>query len=231
LVAELLDDVHHHPDVFVESRSTAPFLEYAVAKLFDGKSAHLAKHIGVSKSEIHGWMRGKFRPSLPRLVLIAYCCGCGISDVLLANKVKLRKVPRSSTAKCLSKKTRAGSFRQREELLADLEKIVVELGTEPTLRAAARLLDVSDRYLRQIAPDIAAMLVTKGKEARHAACVKRAEQRFECFRRSYEELTVDGAPPPLYKVRKHVYLRNKIKLGFAEGQGFLRRIRQLDGGV
>jgi hypothetical protein len=114
-------------------------------------------------------MTGEIRPSLPRLVLIAYHCGCGISDVLLGNKVKLRKVCRNSATKCLIKRTRTGSARPLEELQADLEKLV-ELGTSPTLRAAARSLDVSEKYLRKMAPDIAAMLAANGKDVTHAAC-------------------------------------------------------------
>jgi hypothetical protein len=227
LVAELLDDVHHHSHVFVDSRSSGAFLRYAADKLFNGKAAHLARHFGVAKSELHGWMAGEIRPSLPRLVLIAYCCGCGISDVLLANKVRLRKVQPASNVKCLSKKTRKGSARPRQELQAELERIVAKLGTSTTLREAARSLDVSEKYLRRIAPGIAAILVSKGKQARHAESARRAEFRFQHFRQSFEELTVDDVPPPLYKVRKHVYLKSEIKLGFDEGQRFLRRIRGL----
>jgi hypothetical protein len=227
MVAELLDDVHHHPEVFVESRSTAAFLRYASKNLFYGQAAHLAKHIGIGKSELHGWMTEKYHPSLPRLVLIAYRCGCGISDVLLANKVKLRKVSRGLSVKCLNERARKGSLRPREELRGDLEKISCELGPTPTLRAAARLLDVSEKYLRRFAPDIAATIVAKGNTARDAQSVQRAQQRFECFRQVVEELTVDGAVPPLYKVRQHVYLK---RLRYDELQRFMQRIRQPEGG-
>ncbi|CAN0626368.1 protein of unknown function [Burkholderia multivorans] len=120
LVAELLDDIHH-PGVFVESHSTVAFLRYTAKKLFYGQAAHLAKHIGIGKSELHGWMTGKYRPSLPRLVLVAYCCGCGISDVLLANKVKLRRVRRSLPAKCLNKRIPKWSLRPHNEPLENLK--------------------------------------------------------------------------------------------------------------
>jgi hypothetical protein len=89
------------------------------------------------------------------------------------------------------------------------------------------LLDVSEKYLRQLAPDIAATIVAKGNAARDAQSVRRAQQRFECFRQVVEELTVGGAVPPLYKVRQHVYLK---RLSYGEVQRFMRRIRQPEGG-
>ncbi|CAN0626370.1 protein of unknown function [Burkholderia multivorans] len=104
------------------------------------------------------------------------------------------------------------------------------MGPASTLHFAARLLDVSEKYLRRLAPDIAATLVAKGKAARHAQSIRHAEQRFECFRQVVTELTVDGVPPPVYRVREHVYLKKQIKLGFDEAQRFMQRIRQPEGG-
>jgi hypothetical protein len=105
----------------------------------------------------------------------------------------------------------------------------MESGTASTLRCAARLLDVSEKYLRRMAPDIAAMLVAIGKEARHTASVQRECFRFERFRQSFEDLRVGGVHPSRRKVAKHVYLQTGIKLGFDEAGKFLRRIRQLPG--
>jgi hypothetical protein len=228
LVADLLDDVHHHPDVFINCRSSGTFLRYAIKTLFDGRAEHLAKHIGVNKSELHGWTTGKIRPSLPRLVLIAYCCGCGVSAVLLGNKVKLRKVLRNSATKRLIRRTRTGSSRPQEDLPADAKQLL-ESGRAPTLRCAARLLDVSEKYLRKMAPDITAMLVAIGKEAKRAQGVRREEFRFERFHKSFQKLCVGSVHPSRRKVMKHVYLQTGMKLGFDEGGRFLRRIRRLHG--
>jgi transcriptional regulator with XRE-family HTH domain len=228
LVAELLDDVHHNADVFTNCHPSGTFLRYAINTLFDGKAEYLAKHLGVNKSELHGWTTGKIRPSLPRLVLIAYCCGCGVSDALLGNKVKLRKVRRNSTTKRLSNKARTGSARPQEELRAELEQLV-ESGTASTLRSAARLLDISEKYLRRMAPDIASIIVAIGKEARHTASVQRADIRFEHFRQSFQHLSVGGVHPSRREVVKHVYLQTGIKLGFDDAGKFLRGIRQVPG--
>jgi hypothetical protein len=48
LVAELLDDVHHHPDAFANSNSPSKFLQYAIRMLFNGKGALLANHLGIN---------------------------------------------------------------------------------------------------------------------------------------------------------------------------------------
>jgi hypothetical protein len=148
--------------------------------------------------------------------------------VLLGNKVKLRKVCRNTVATCLSKRTRTGSGRSQKELRADLEELM-ESGAASTLRCTARLLDVSEKYLRRVAPGIAAMLVAIGKEARHTASVQREGFRFERFCQSFQDLSVCGVRPSRREVVKHVYLQTGIKVGFDEAGKFLRRIRPVPG--
>jgi hypothetical protein len=227
LVAQLLDDVHRFPTLLLKCRSAGTFLQHAVDTLFDGKSAHFAKHLGICKSELHGWMNSKNRPTLARLTLIAFCCGCDISDVLRGNKVRLRKVNRTSPTTRLTKKTRAGAARPTEELQEDLKKLV-DANMQITLRAAARLLDVSERYLRRIAPEVTKLLVAKGREARHTKSVRTSEQRFEYFQQAFQQLTRNNEYPALYKLRVLVYDKTGIKLGYKESHNFFLRIRQLN---
>lgn len=222
LVAELLDDVHQHPQVFADRSSPSTFLQYAVSTLFNGKAAQFANHLGINRSELHGWTTGKIRPSLPRLVLIAYCCGCGVSDVLLGNRVMLTKVRRTVDARCLAKRQRNGSAKSKEELLAELEKIV-DSGVASNLRSAARLLDISEKFLHRLAPDIAARLVATGKEVKHAEILQREDLRFEHFWQSFQDLCLRNVYPARRKVRERMYLQTGMKLGFDEASRFLRR--------
>jgi hypothetical protein len=159
------------------------------------------------------------------LVLIAYCCGCGVSDVLLGNRVLLTKVRQTVDARCLAKRQRNGSAKSQEELLAELEKIV-DSGVASNLCSAARLLDISEKFLHRLAPDIAARLVTIGKERKHAESLQREDLRFEHFWQSFEELCLRNVYPARRKVKERMYLQTGMKLGFNEANSFLRRAQQ-----
>lgn len=227
LVAQLLDAIHHDSARFRGYCSADAFLRHAVDTLFNGIAENLAKHLGVSKSELHGWMTSKNCPSLSRLTLIAFCCGCGISDVLLGNRIRLKNIARTSPTTRLAEKTRTGAARPKEELREDLEKLV-NANMHVSLRAAARLLDVSEGYLRQIAPGATKSLVASWKAANHVKSVHRSEQRFQYLRQAFQQLTRNNEYPALHKLRALVYDETGIKLGYKESHNFFLRIRQLN---
>jgi transcriptional regulator with XRE-family HTH domain len=227
MVAHLLDDVHHHPDIFKGGCSPARFLSFATNKLFAGVATNFAQHLGVGKGALSDWSKGEVRPSLPRLVEIAYSCGCAVSDVILGNTVMLRRVPLSSSRRALSPKERDGFKKGKESLLAELDAIV-ESGTASNAKEAADQLRVSEKYLRRLAPAHSAVLVRRGAESRQAQTLNRREFRFDAFNQSFSTLAAQrGCLPPRRAVFADAFERTGIRFRFNEGQDFLRRARAL----
>ncbi|MGF6816498.1 transcriptional regulator with XRE-family HTH domain [Paraburkholderia atlantica] len=188
----------------------------------------LANHLGVASTEVYNWRSGRVNPSLPRLVLIAYCCGCSVADVVLGNSVMLRKVFRSRGHNLLVTRQRRGAAATHETLLAELDW-VFESGSALNLCQAARLLDVSESYLRKLAPDVAEKLVQRGRETRRRKKIQREEARFEDFWRSFQQLRLEDIYPAEDKVKARMYQRTGTKLGYLEGTRFHKKALVLAG--
>lgn len=207
LVASLLDEAVFIGEHAPESAGVRAFLQHAVASLFDGNSARFAEHLGVGKSQVHGWQHGHSRPSLPRLVQIAQACDCGISDILLGNRSFLRAVPTERFgAPQLAPKRRAGASSPREELLASLQR-AVECGSVATMREAAACLDVSEKFLRKLAPDVCNRIVERGTQLRKLA----SQAKQDALRRAYLEEHSGLRRRGIYPSRRKVVAGMKAK--------------------
>ncbi|WP_148222972.1 helix-turn-helix transcriptional regulator [Paraburkholderia xenovorans] len=197
------------------------------AYLYADVAINFAQHLGVGKGALSGWMSGDVKPSLPRLVQIAYCCGCAVSDVILGNTVMLRRVPLSSPLGALSPKERDGFKKGKESLLAELDAIV-ESGAASNAKEAADQLRVSEKYLRRLAPTQSAVLVQRGAESRQTQTLSRREFRFDAFNQSFSTLAAQrGFLPSRRAVFADAFERTGIRFRFNEGQDFLRRARAL----
>lgn len=206
-IASLLDEAVFIGEHAPESAGVRTFLQHAVASLFDGNSARFAAHLGVGKSQVHGWLHGHSRPSLPRLVQIAQACDCGISDILLGNRSFLRAVPTEHFgAPQLAPKRRAGASSPREELLGSLQR-AVECGAVATMREAARCLDVSEKFLRKLAPDVCNRIVERGTQLRKLA----SQAKQDALRRAYLEEHSGLRRRGIYPSRRKVVAGMKAK--------------------
>ncbi|MFM0033934.1 TniQ family protein [Paraburkholderia strydomiana] len=168
LIAELLDDAVVFADAGHATTAQSAFLTHAVDTLFKGKYAPFAAHLRVSKSQLHGWMKGQVRMSLPRLALVAYCCGCAIADILLGNRVMLSLLP---APRCQNRRLIAsggeGAKRPKEDLRRELDELIRD-GRVNNATEAARTLEVSSKFLRRNFPIEQALLVQNGKEIAEA---------------------------------------------------------------
>lgn len=224
LVAELLDDIHQHPGAFSVGGSPSQFLQHAMTTLFGGRPQRLADHLGIADAEIHHWCSGKMHPSFPRLVRIAYCCGCAVSDVLLGNSVMLRRQQRPPGKNLLVPRQRSGSDHSSQKLYVELDT-VFESGSARNLSHAALLLDVDVKYLRRLSPTTAAKLVERGRETRHRKKIQREETRFNNYLQSIQELQLEGVYPTHDKVERRMYQRSGTKLDYNETTRFARMAR------
>ncbi|SAK49387.1 hypothetical protein AWB80_01341 [Caballeronia pedi] len=225
LVADLLDDVHRNPEAFRDSVCAIPsFLWYATDFLFDRIPAHFANHIGVTKSSLHGWMTGKNLPSLPRLSLIAHCCGCTLPDVLLGNKVFLKKIERYDQAPKTPR--RASESMTDEEIIQALDDSI-ERDDDESAFEIARRLGLNHRRVKKLAPDRWAMLVQRRIRRRTHRRVANEDYRFSLFYQSFKDIQDRGVYPSRRLVAEDVFKRTGVALRFTDR--FLQRAHVLSG--
>ena len=226
LIAQLLDDIHRHPELFEGGSSTTKFFQHAANTLFDGQMSELAKHLGISTGQLSGWRSGT-QPSLPRLANIASRCGCTISNVLLGNEVKLRTTRTSfKLRKKVGRRPRLGKFHSPERLIEEL-KTLDNLGKTKNLLQTARLLDVSYSCILKLAPEYAAQLVQRGREARHKEKIEGEKARFNAYWQSFQELCRENRWPTGRRVAMRLFQRTGKKINIFEACTFHARAMRL----
>lgn len=209
LIAELLDDAVIFPNAGYTASAQSAFLTHAIDTLFNCKSAYLAAHLRVGKSQMHGWVKGKVQMSLPRLALLAYCCGCAIADILLGNKVmlSLRPAPKCQSPRLIAR-GRDGAKRSRDDLQRELNELTrarqVKNATE-----AAKQIGVSLKFLRKTFPTEHALLVQRGSELVKAI----QNDASGTFDRAYLEEHKALCEARIYPARRRVLerMRGKVK--------------------
>jgi hypothetical protein len=225
LVSNLLDDIQYDPNVFAEfSYDTPSFLWHVTDSMFDGVPCYFANHLGVTKSALHGWMSGKVHPSLPNLLLIAHCVDCGLTDILLSNKVGLQKIkPFNRPAKAPRRVREQVSDEAIHSALAN------SLDNNDNLCASeiARRLGVGVKRMRRVAPEQWNALVQRHLNARKERCIDEREHRFSVFYRSFQELQSKGQYPSRRLVAKDVLARTGVAPRFSDR--FLNRAHALSG--
>lgn len=222
-IATLLDEAVFLGEHAVNANGLRAFLRYAITLLFDGKSAHFAAHLGVSKSQVHGWQHGDTRPSLPRLVQIAQAFDCNISDILLGNRCLLRLVPKQNIlAPQLAPKQRAGASVPRIELLGNLERLVA-CGTVATVREAAVRLDVSEKFLRKVAPGVCQGLVERGNRFRQLVSRERRHALERAYLAECSALLDRGIYPSRRRVVAGIAAKVRVSYRFRDLQAAQRK--------
>lgn len=211
LIAELLDDAVYFSPAGYSATAQSTFLTHAIGLLFDGVSARFAAHLGVSKSQVHGWVKGGVQMSFPRLVQTAYCCGCAIADILLGNSVMLSLRPAPSEhRRPLLQPGGTGASRPLEDLRAELDALILS-GRAINATEAARTLGISLKYLKRNFPQQQEFLVTHGREVSDS--IRR--EATETFNNFYlaEHIALHAAG--IYPSRRRVLerLRGKVMPG------------------
>lgn len=211
LVAELLDDAVVFPAMGYSASSQSAYLTHAVDTLFDGMAMNLAAHLRVSKSQVHGWITGKIRMSLPRLVLTAYCCGSSVADILLGNRVMLSARPAPvCQSPWLSSAPRSLPRRTDDELKNELTAMVAN-GQARNATDASRRLGMSLKYFKKSFPAEYAFLVQRGKDSRRLGRSEENDSLDEAFLVEHKALCEVRVYPSRRKVIAR--LRGKLSRG------------------
>ncbi|ACD18262.1 TniQ family protein [Paraburkholderia phytofirmans] len=209
LIAELLDDAAVFPNAGYTASAQSAFLAHAVDTLFNGKSAYLAAHLRVGKSQVHGWVKGQIRMSLPRLALAAYCCSCAIADILLGNKVmlSLRPAPKCQDRRLVAS-GRDGAKRSRDDLYKELDELL-RAGQTKNATDAAKQINVSLKFLRKTFPTEHALLVQRGSELVKATRSDASGTLERVYLEEHKALYAAGIYPARRRVAER--MRGKIK--------------------
>ncbi|WP_374992406.1 helix-turn-helix domain-containing protein [Paraburkholderia sp. SARCC-3016] len=183
--------------------------------LFSGNSAALARHLGLSKSQIHGWMNDRTRPSFPGVIRIAYAFECTIADVLLGNKARLR-LRQGCKLSCglFGLPRKVGHKTPRRELLASLLTFM-KRNPNACAQDAACFLEVSPKFLRANFPSQKNALVNAGRLHRQRTSQAKQEAKDVAYRTSHFALANQGVYPSRRKVMKQLNEQG-IRLSYAE---------------
>lgn len=213
LVCELLEDISR---VSTQKASlVSGFLTHASDSLFSGNSAALARYLGLSKSQIHGWMYDGIMASLPGVIRIAYAFECTIADVLLGNKTRLRLRQGSKLSRGLfGLRRKVGHKSPRRELLASLSTFM-KRNPDACAQDAASYLEVSPKFLRANFPSQNDALVNAGRLHRQRTSQARQEAKDIAYKMSHFALASQGVYPSRRKVMKELKELG-IRLSFAE---------------
>lgn len=211
LIAELLDDAVYFSNAGYSATAQSVFLTHAINLLFDERSARFAAHLGISKSQVHGWVKGSVQMSFPRLVQTAYCCGCAIADILLGNRVmlSLRPAP-SEQRRRLIQRGGTGAQRPKEDLRAELDALICS-GRAINAAEAARAVGISLKYLKKNFPEQQEFLVGHGRELSESLRREATETFNSMYLSEHNALRAAGVYPSRRRVVAR--LRGKIGLG------------------
>lgn len=211
LIAELLDDAIFFCNAGYSASAQTVFLKHAIHQLFDGTPARFAAHLGINKSQIHGWVKGSVQMSFPRLVQTAYCCGCAIADILLGNRVmlSLRPVP-SGQRRRLTQRGATGARRPKEVLQAELEALI-RSGRATNATEAAVAAGISLKYLRTHFPEQQKRLVRLGRELSEFVRLEATENFNKMYLSEANALRAEGVYPSRRQVLGR--LKGKVMLG------------------
>ncbi len=191
------------------------FLMHATDSLFNGNRAALAHHLGLSKSQVHGWVRDGIVPSLAGLARIAYAFECTMTDVILGRKVSLTLRRGYNSSRGLFALARiSGHKTPRCELLASLLTFM-KRNPDACAQDAARHLKLAPKFLRENFPEQNKALVIAGRLYRQRIAQERRDAKDEAYGKSYRALSGSGTYPSRRKVAKRLKLL-KVPLTFAD---------------
>jgi transcriptional regulator with XRE-family HTH domain len=175
-----------------DNRSGA-FLTAAAVRHFQGKSAPLAKALGLSKSVLHGWMKSNHRPALALLVGVADRVGCSVADIL-DGRADDAHPPEGRIVRTRRNTALRITHAQREALTQRLALVLSDPAPVPLLYVA-RHLEVNSDYLRDHYPEQSAAIVSRFKAYQSKCAATKRAVFSAALRARAEQLVAQGVWP------------------------------------
>lgn len=191
MVAELLEDA---ASMKHKTENIAMFLHCAVNHLAQGEASRFARMVGVRKNTLHYWLHGNCTPNLEQIVNIASICKCAISEVLIGSSVQFYHitdaeilVKHSPKQNCRMKITKDNVYDQLLKLAAENPPI--------TVTEAAKIIGVSERFLRKKYQEITAVMVQNWRSHRKNHAINRLEHSCSIYRECAIKIANEGRTP------------------------------------
>lgn len=194
LTAELLGDIErlkHKSPIGIPV-----FLKNAVQNFAGGNAALFGRLLGIKKNTLHGWTNGKFIPTFPQLVEIAFACRCSIADVMLGTQITFEGsgLVNVQSIPLISFRTTESQMFDRDLVKQQLEVLVNE--TPPiSVASAAEKIGVSRRTLFRDFGKIAGEISQRFRAYRHAEKIRKFANKCALYHQSAVKLTQRGIRP------------------------------------
>jgi hypothetical protein len=184
-------------------RGIADFLEDILTTYEAGNGMRAVRRLGVSKSDLSGWIHRKHLPSLPLAVRVADTYSVLLSQALLGEGGRKRNVLLYSQGpKPLSFRT----YRVRSQV-ADVEgkmRRFLTLAAPPSVSEAAGMLGTSSRELHRLHSELACALAEKHAQRKSQEAAKRREERLVIVQELVEQLVCEGLIPTIARLEERL---------------------------
>jgi len=212
-VAEFLDHARFVKGAQADGEGVKDFLRQMTRKVADGYYSKLAKMLGSTKNNMHGWIHGRVVPSFPAIVRMAQAFDCLISDVLLNGDIVPRYRPQlaTETLKLHAPRRRNGkvNWTDVENKIADVEN------QELTLTEVAEIAGVDPKYIRRRFSEKAHEIVQASRNRRRRETAQRATARLDAYCQAHHEVLARGESPSRRRVLAHLG-SNSVRLGWRD---------------
>jgi len=180
-------------------RGIADFLEDVLTTYEAGNGMRAVRRLGVSKSDLSGWVHRKHLPGLPQAAHVADIYGVSLSQALLGEGGEKRNVLLYSQGpKPLSFRT----YRVRSRV-ADVEgemQRFLAQDAPPSVSEAAGMLGTSSRELHRLHPELARSLAEKHAEWKSQEAARRREERLAAVKAVVEQMVCEGVIPTVVRL-------------------------------
>lgn len=180
-------------------RGIADFLEDVLTTYEAGNGMRAVRRLGVSKSDLSGWVHRKHLPSLPQAAHIADIYGVSLSQTLVGEGGRKRNVLLYSQGpKPLSFRT----YRVRSQV-GDIEgqlRKFLNLEPPPSVSEAAGMLGTSARELRRLHSDLTHTLAVNHAQWKSREASARREERLLVVRELVNQMVCEGVIPTIARL-------------------------------
>jgi TniQ len=184
---ELLSFLPEAQELFSRER-TVQGLKSLVEMFAEGKAAVAARHAGMNKSVLWGWVNGNYLPSLG--LLLDLCLATGVSLVSVMQGQPVTCASHGILIRQNSDRAQKATALEREESL----RRALEGYPPVSLGAVANDLELGARSLRYQFPDLAAQVVERYREFESLRKAERAREQYQLGQSLLRELAVKGLP-------------------------------------
>lgn len=202
-VGELLAGPLYGEDLLLLGRGIADFLKDILTTYEGGNGMRAVRRLGVSKSDLSGWVHRKHLPSLPQAIHVAEIYGVSLSQVLLGEGGEKRNILLYSQG---PKPLSFGTYRVRtpvRDMTGNLQRFLAQV-TPPSVAEAAGMLGTSSRELHRLHPELTHALAEKHAEWKANEAARMRDERLAVVKALIEQMVCEGVIPTIARLQERL---------------------------